>query len=116
MYVARPQDTTFDIAELIEHEQRVIASTSEMTVIGAAFLFAIGRAFARIHVEDDGLRPSPPAHLVDPLTRHIGKRGKVLGSAQPFCLEAAHLAGRGGRPAKEALKNAERGMIYCRGG
>src|SRR6478609_1125312 len=81
MYVARPQDTPFDIAELVEHEQRVIAGTSEMTVIGAAFLFAIGRAFARIHVEDDGLRPSPPAHLVDPLTGQIGERGKVLGPA-----------------------------------
>src|SRR3954454_17931614 len=105
MYVARPQDTTFDIAELIEHEQRVIASTSKMTIIGTAFLFAIGRAFARIHIEDNGLRPSPPAHLVDPLTGQIGERSKVLGPAQPFCLEAPHLAGRVGRTADRPIAN-----------
>jgi hypothetical protein len=92
MYVAWPQDTPFDIAELVEHEQRVIEGTSEMAVISAAFLFAIGRAFARIHVEYDGLRPSPPVHFVDPLTGQIDERGKVVGPAQPFCLEAAHLA------------------------
>src|SRR3954453_20670221 len=33
VHVARPQDTAFDIAELVEHEQRVIAGTREMTVI-----------------------------------------------------------------------------------
>src|SRR3954453_18327791 len=97
--VARPQDTAFDIAELVEHKQRMIAGTSEMPVVGAAFLFAVGRAFARVHVEYDGLWPSPPAYLVDPLTGQIGKNGEILGPAQPLCLEAPHLAGRGGRPA-----------------
>src|SRR3954454_25194060 len=81
MDVARPQDTAFDIAELVEHEERVVAGAAEMAVVSAAFLFAIGWAFARIHVEYDNLRPSPPAHLVDPLTGQIGERGKVLGSA-----------------------------------
>src|SRR5215213_2222713 len=86
--VARPQDTAFDIAELVEHKQRMIAGTSEMPVVGAAFLFAKARAFARVHVEYDGLWPSPPAHLVDPLTGQIGKNGEILGPAQPLCLEA----------------------------
>src|SRR3954453_286188 len=99
MDVARPQRTPFNIAKLVEHEQWVIAGTSEMTVIGAAFLFAVGGAFARIHVEYDGLRPSPPAHFVNPLTGQIGERGKIGGPAQPFCLKAAHLARRSGRPA-----------------
>src|SRR3954465_6184299 len=99
MDVARPQRTPFDITKLVEHEQRVIAGTSEMTVIGAAFLLAIGGAFARIHVEYDGLRPSPPAYSVNPLTGQIGERGKVLGPAQPLCLEAPHLARWGGAPA-----------------
>src|SRR3954451_4604771 len=40
MYVARPQRTSLDIAELIEHEQRVIAGAGEMSIIGAAFLLA----------------------------------------------------------------------------
>src|SRR3954462_7093492 len=76
-----------------------------MAVISAAFLFAISWTFARIHVEYDALRPSPPAHLVDPLTGQIGKRGKILGPAEPFRLEATHLAGRGGRPANRPSAN-----------
>src|SRR5919202_2471584 len=80
MDVARPQRAPFDIAELVEHEQRVVTGTGKMAVVGAAFLLAIGRAFARIHVENDDLRPSPPAHFVNPLTGQIGESGKVLGS------------------------------------
>jgi hypothetical protein len=37
-------------------------------------------------------------HLVDPLAGQISESSKVLGPAQPLRLEAAHLAGRGGRP------------------
>src|SRR3954454_4367428 len=77
----------------------MVTGAGEMAVISAAFLLAVGRAFARIHVEYDGLRPPPAAHFVDPLTRQIGQRSEVLGPAQPSRLEAAHLAGRGGRPA-----------------
>src|SRR4051812_9867605 len=69
-----------------------------MGSVGAAFLFAVGRAFARIHVEHDGLWWSPPAHLVDPLAWQIGKSDMVLGPAQPLRLKTPHLAGRGGRP------------------
>ena len=99
MHVARSQRAPFDIAELIEHKQRMVTGAAEMAVIGAAFLLAVGRAFARIHIENDGLRRSPLVHLVDPLAGQIGERGKVLGPAEPLRLEAAHLAGRGGRPA-----------------
>src|SRR3954470_19995527 len=83
MHVARPQHTPLDIAELVEHKQRMIAGTSEMPVIGAAFLLAIGRAFARIHVEYNGLRLPPAAHLVNPPARQIGQRSKVLRPAEP---------------------------------
>ena len=55
MDVARSQRTPFDIAELVEHEDRVVAGAAEMPVIGAAFLLPVGRALARIHVEHDGL-------------------------------------------------------------
>src|SRR5688500_6982152 len=99
MDVARSQRTPFDITELVEDEERVVAGAAEMPIIGAAFLFAVGRALARIHVEHDDLRRSPPAYFINPLTRQIDKSGEVLGSAQPFRLETAHLAGRGGGPA-----------------
>ena len=69
-----------------------------MAVVGAAFLFAVGRALARIHVEHDDLRRSPLVHRVDPLARQIGESGEVLRPRQPLGLEAAHLAGRGAGP------------------
>ena len=68
-----------------------------MAVVGAAFLLAVGRALARIHVEHDESRRSPLVHLVDPLAGQIGESGEVLGPAQPLRLKPAHLAGRGGR-------------------
>src|SRR6516162_9813201 len=98
MDVTRSQSAPFEIAELVEHEYRVIAAAAKMPVVGAAFLLAIGRALARIHIEHDRLRRSPLVHLVDPLTGQIGKSDKVLGLAQPLRLEPAHLASRGGTP------------------
>src|SRR6516162_5760165 len=98
MDVTGSQSAPLDIAELVEHEQWVIAGTAEMAVVGAAFLVTVGRALARIQVEHDDLRRSPAVHLVDPLARKIGESSKVLGSAQPLRLEPAHLAGRSCRP------------------
>src|SRR3954471_13959975 len=79
MDVARPQRAPLDIAELVEHEQRMITGAGKVAIVGTAFLLPISRAFARIHVEYHGLRPSPPAHLVDPLTGQISESNKVLG-------------------------------------
>ena len=79
MHIARPQGAPLHIAKLVEHEQRVVAGAAEMSVVGAAFLLAVGRALARIHVEHDGLRRSPLVHPVDPLAGQIGERRKVLG-------------------------------------
>src|SRR5215469_14506730 len=56
----------------------VIAGAAEMPVVGAAFLLAMGRALARIHIEHDSLWRSPPVHLVDPLAGQIGESDKVL--------------------------------------
>ena len=39
--VAEAQCAPFHIAELVEHEQRVITGAAEMPVIGAAFLLAV---------------------------------------------------------------------------
>jgi hypothetical protein len=46
MHVARPHDASLDIAELVEHKQRMVAGAAEMAVVGAAFLLAVGRALA----------------------------------------------------------------------
>ena len=84
VHVAPSHGALLDIAELVEHERRMIAGAAEMPVVGAAFLVAVGRALARSHVEHDLLRRSPMVYLVDPLTGKIGQTSKVLGSAQPL--------------------------------
>jgi hypothetical protein len=56
VHVARTQRTPLQIAKLVEHEQRVVAGAAEMAIVGAAFLLAVGRALARIHVEHNHLR------------------------------------------------------------
>ena len=66
-----------------------------MAVVGAAFLLAIGRALARIHVKHNHLWRAPLVHLVNPLAGQIDKSGEVLGVVQPLRLEPAHLGGRG---------------------
>jgi len=76
-----------------------------MAVVGAAFLPAVGRALARIHVEDDDPRWSPRVHLVNPPAGQISKSNEVLGPGQPLRLEAPHLAGRGGRRGDRRVAN-----------
>ena len=56
MDVARAQRTAFEVAELVEHEQRMVAGAGEVAVVGGAFLIAMGRTDARIHIEHDGPR------------------------------------------------------------
>ncbi len=53
MDVARAQCRTLQIAELVEHEQRVVAGAGEVAVVGGAFLIAMGRTDTRIHIEHD---------------------------------------------------------------
>ena len=65
-----------------------------MAVPDAVLLFAVGRADARIHIEDDASRRTAGMNLVDPLAGQIGERRKVLFGRQPSRLEAAHLACR----------------------
>src|ERR1700704_334533 len=95
MDVPRAQGASFQIAELVEHEERVVAGAAEMPVVGAALLLAVGRALARIHVEHDDLRLAPLVHHVDPPAGQIGKSGEVRRTGQPLSLKATHLAGRG---------------------
>jgi hypothetical protein len=65
---------------------------------GHAFLFAVSRALARLHVEHDDPRRMAGVRVVDPPSGQIGKSGGVLRPSQPLGLKTAHLDGRGGRP------------------
>ena len=58
-----------------------------MPIVGAAFLWAVSRAFARIDIEHDNPRQTPLVHRVDPSARQTGKSGEVFEPRQPFGLE-----------------------------
>src|ERR1700730_1929422 len=45
----------------------MITGATEMPIVGDAFLCAVSRAFARIHIEHDDPRLTPLVHRVDPL-------------------------------------------------
>ena len=80
----RPQGAPLANSELVEHKQRVVAGAAEMAVVSAAFLLALGRALARIHVEHDHLRWSPLLHLNIP---YEDGRTLIVLPEQPFRLE-----------------------------
>ncbi len=92
--VARAQRRTLEITELVEHEQRMIAGAGEVTVVGGAFLVAMGQTDTRIHIEHDGSRRAVAMNVVDPLPGEIGERGEVLVTRESLGLEPPHLAGR----------------------
>ena len=94
MDVARTQHAAFQITELIEHEQRVIAGASEVPVVGRALLISVARwLILESIVENNCPRRLAAMNAVDLPTGEIGKRGKVLLACQPLRLEPAHLAG-----------------------
>ena len=68
VHVAGTNGAAFNVSELVEHEQRVKARAAEMAVVNRPILVAVGRAFRRIHVEDDQLRR--PGKLL--ATRSVG--------------------------------------------
>src|SRR6266446_3431207 len=92
VHVAGTQGAAFEITELVEHEQRMIAGAGVMAVPDARLQLPMGRAHARIHVEHDASRPAATVHKVDPLAGQIGNSREVLGCREPLRLEAAHLA------------------------
>jgi hypothetical protein len=77
VHVAGTEFAALQIAELVEHEQRVVAGASVMAVIGAAFLHAVGLADAAVHVEHERRLRTARTHPVDPGPGQIGQGGEV---------------------------------------
>ena len=50
--VATPQHGPFQIAELVEQKQRMVADAFKVAVVGRALLSAVGFADRTVHVED----------------------------------------------------------------
>ena len=66
--VAGTKRTSFQVTELVEHEERMIAGAFVMAVPDAVLLFAVSRTDARIHVEHDASRRTPCMNPVNPLS------------------------------------------------
>jgi hypothetical protein len=94
--IAGAQGTAFQVTELVEDEQRVIAGAAEVAVVGAALLIAVGRAHAGVHVQHDHLDWAAGMHGIDPAPGQVGERVQVRVLGQQLGLEAAHLTCRGG--------------------
>jgi hypothetical protein len=94
VHVAGTQGAAFEITELVEHEQRMIAGAGVMPVPDAHLLLAMGWAHARIHVEHNAPWRAAAVHKVDPLARQGGKSREVRRCREPLSFEAAHLARR----------------------
>lgn len=105
------QKAPFEIAELVEAEQRVVRRAAEMTIVGRAFLFAVGRALRGVHVQDDGFRLLALMDPVDPRPGEVGQRRQIIIRRRPLRLEAPHLTGRG-RTTIKALAVHDDGTIY----
>src|SRR3984893_17500026 len=78
MDVPGTQRAAFQIAELVEREQRMITGAGIMAVPDAVLLFAVRRAHARIHIEHDTSRRTTTMDGIDPLAGKIGERRKIL--------------------------------------
>jgi hypothetical protein len=110
--IARAQRAPFQIAELVEHEQRMIAGAFVMAIPDAVLLLAVRRAHARIHIEHDASWWTAAMNAVDPFAGQVGERRKVVLRRQPARFEAPHLAGRcGGTQSRFPTDNPARRIV-----
>ena len=71
----------------------MIASAAEVAVVCRSLLFAMGRADAAVHVENDHLRWAAVMNTVDPGPVHVDQGFNVRIARQKLRFETPHLAG-----------------------
>ena len=71
----------------------MVAGAAEVTIVRRSLLFAMGRADAAVHVENDHLRWAAVMNPVDPRPVHVGQDFNVRIGRQKLRLEPSHLAG-----------------------
>jgi hypothetical protein len=90
--VARTKRASFEVSELVEHEERVVAGAAEVAIPNTLLLFAVCRAHARIHVQHDLAVQLTFSSAIDPVSGQVGKSGKIRRCGDPLRFKAAHLA------------------------
>ena len=105
MYVPRTEHRALAVTELVEHEQRVIARATKVTVVRCSLLFSMYRALRTVHVQDH----SPVRRAGHSSVHPLGVQ-----SAQPFYvavlrkhlgLEPAHGVGASRRSVYASVSN-----------
>ena len=74
----------------------MVAGATEVTVVCRSLLFAMGRADAAVHVENDHLRWAAVMNTVNPHPVHVGQSFNVRIARQKLRLETPHLTSRSG--------------------
>ena len=74
--VAPPEPAALQVAELVEHEQGMVAGAAEVAVVGRALLIAMGLALGTVHVEDE------PSGGFRPCTRSIEAPDRSISTAR----------------------------------
>ena len=87
MDVAGSKRAPLQVAELVEHEERVQALRLEVAVPNRSLLVAMHRALRAVHVERKRLGRPPIMHGIDPAAGQIRENGEVLGPRQRLGLE-----------------------------
>src|SRR4030095_4747324 len=96
VHVARSERAPFEIAVLVEHEERMVAGAGEVAVVRRALLRAVRRAHAAVDVEHQRRPGTSSLCAIDPVPREIGQRHQIRRRCHRTGLEATHLArGRG---------------------
>ena len=82
--VAATEHRVFQIAELVEQKQRMVASAAEVPVVRRAFLLSVGLAERTVHVENQFPKRLVPMDLVDPLAREMHQCDEIGFGAMDF--------------------------------
>ena len=69
------QGIAFEVSELVEDEQSMIASAFKVTVPDAVLLLAMAGAHTRIHLQHNASRRMAAMNLANPLAGEISQGG-----------------------------------------
>jgi hypothetical protein len=73
VHIAGAERAAFQITELVEHKERVVAGAFVVAVPDAQLLLAMSRTDAGIHIEHDASRRTTSMSAINPLAGEVGE-------------------------------------------